>query len=59
MNDIEEWAKEYSTKTGMKYEEIVNRALKIYRESIENGMSISDYKAGKELRSFLNSINKI
>lgn len=59
MKDIEEWAREYSTKSGMPYEEIVNRALKIYKESIDNGMSISDYRAGKELRSFLNNITKI
>lgn len=59
MNDMEEWAKEYSTKTGMQYEEIVNKALKIYKESIDNDMSIIDYRAGKELRSFLNNITKI
>lgn len=59
MKDMEEWAREYSVKTGMQYEEIVNRALKIYKESIDNNVSINDYRAGKELRSFLNNITKI
>lgn len=59
MNDIEEWVKEYSSKTGMVYEDIVKKALKFYREMIENNESISDYRAGKELRIFLNSIKNI
>lgn len=59
MKDMEEWAREYSAKTGMAYEEIVSRALKIYRESVDNNISINDYRAGKELRSFLNNITKI
>lgn len=59
MKDIEEWAREYSIKTGTKYEEIVSRALKIYKESVDNDVSINDYRAGKELRSFLNNITKI
>lgn len=59
MNDIEEWVKEYSSKTGMAYEDIVNKALKFYREKVENNESISDYRAGRELRNFLNNIKNI
>lgn len=59
MKDMEEWIRDYGIKTGMTYEEIVKKALEFYKESIDSNMSISDYKAGKELRSFLNKIKDI
>lgn len=59
MNDIEEWIKVYSSKTGMTYEDIVNKALKFYKEKVENNQNISDYRAGRELRNFLNRIKNI
>lgn len=59
MSDIENWIREYVSKTGITYEEVVKKALEFYKESLENNIEVSDYKAGRELRNFINNIKRI
>lgn len=59
MSDIEDWVREYVVKTGITHEEVVKKALEFYKESVENNIEFSDYKAGKELRNFFYNIRRI
>lgn len=55
---MEKWAREYSVKAGINYDDLVNAALEMYKKNVENG-TVNDYLIGREVRTFLDRLRRV